>query len=279
MASRASVKTLADNTKRQHQRGFNRMAGLYARYVVPTYRPLAQRLVSLIDLQPGRRLLDVAAGTGLVAACALQHQPALALTVAADISRAILTLNRQRMKPQLPLASVLGDAENLPFADKSFDVVTCGFGFEFFPNLSRALQEMRRVLSPGGVLATYTWSVHPRQLVRIFEKALEKYTGPVPPNPAAERRQQIIGTPSELIDLLTSHSYSDVQVEEEARIMRFRDFQHFWRWRTSVPSMRGRMAALSLQQRRSFKRHLADELAGSLSTDEWGVLFTVARRS
>ena len=49
------------------------------------------------------------------------------------------------------------DAEQLDFADGSFDVVLCGFGIMFFPDQNRALSEFRRVLKPGGTLAVSTW--------------------------------------------------------------------------------------------------------------------------
>lgn len=107
-----------------------------------------------LDLQPGQRVLDLAAGTGT------STQPfanAGAFAVPCDFSLGMLREGRKRL-PHLPF--VAGDALRLPFADNSFDAVTISFGLRNVANVDLALTEMRRVTRPRGTLVVCEFS-HP----------------------------------------------------------------------------------------------------------------------
>jgi len=79
-----------------------------------------------------------------------------ARVLALDVSTAMLT-QVPHDGASLPIARVLGSAQRLPLPAASVDVVTCGFGIAFFPDLAGALAEMRRVLRPAGHLALSWW--------------------------------------------------------------------------------------------------------------------------
>jgi demethylmenaquinone methyltransferase/2-methoxy-6-polyprenyl-1,4-benzoquinol methylase len=111
-------------------------------------------VVRALDLRPGERLLDLAAGT------ATSSEPFLdagVLTAACDFSLGMLRVGRAR-RADLPL--VAGDATRLPFADDAFDAVTISFGLRNVADVPRALREMRRVTRPGGRLLVCEFS-HP----------------------------------------------------------------------------------------------------------------------
>jgi ubiquinone/menaquinone biosynthesis C-methylase UbiE len=109
-----------------------------------------------LPLAPGQRVLDLGCGEGrhVIAACALDGVDA----VGVDLSLKDLTTARQRMQefdarggPDAPLFALLaGDALRLPFADASFDAVICSEVLEHIPDYRAALQEIQRVLKPGG---------------------------------------------------------------------------------------------------------------------------------
>lgn len=101
---------------------------------------------------PGEQVLDLAAGTGT------SSEPladAGVRVVPCDLSTGMLTVGKQR-RPDLPFTA--GDATALPFADDSFDAVTISFGLRNVVDTVAALQEMRRVVRPGGRLVICEFS-------------------------------------------------------------------------------------------------------------------------
>ncbi len=107
-----------------------------------------------VDVRPGERVLDLAAGTGTSSA---PFASAGAFVVPCDFSLGMLHEGRRR-RPLLPF--VAGDAMRLPFADASFDAVTTSFGLRNVHDSDAALREMLRVTRPGGRLVLCEFS-HP----------------------------------------------------------------------------------------------------------------------
>lgn len=103
-------------------------------------------VVRALNLKPGERVLDLAAGTGGSTAALAETG---AHVIACDLSEGMIEVGRQR-HPELEF--VQGDATDLPFEDASFDAVTISFGLRNVQNTEKALQEMARVTKPGGRL-------------------------------------------------------------------------------------------------------------------------------
>lgn len=111
-----------------------------------------RRFLELVSPASGQRCLDLATGTGDLAIMIAQMEPGIHVT-GLDLSRDMLSVAERKVAEQglsQRIDLVEGNALQLPFADASFDLVTCGFGLRNFPDLPGALQEMRRVLRPGG---------------------------------------------------------------------------------------------------------------------------------
>jgi demethylmenaquinone methyltransferase/2-methoxy-6-polyprenyl-1,4-benzoquinol methylase len=111
------------------------------------------------QVRPGMRVLDVAGGTGdLARAFARQVAPG-GQVVLTDINAAMLTEGRDRLLDAgLAIEAVRCDAEQLPFADRSFDRVIVSFGLRNMTHKDRALAQMQRVLRPGGQLLVLEFS-------------------------------------------------------------------------------------------------------------------------
>ena len=130
---------------------FNRVASL------GLDRRWRRRAVDSLSLRPGMRMLDLASGTGdLAAECARRLVP-LGTVVAADLSAAMLAAGSRRLA-RIPAAfwhvrGVVGRAEALPFADASFDAITMGFALRNVADLEATFAELHRVVRPGGRLA------------------------------------------------------------------------------------------------------------------------------
>jgi demethylmenaquinone methyltransferase / 2-methoxy-6-polyprenyl-1,4-benzoquinol methylase len=117
--------------------------------------------LALTGLKPGDRVLDVAGGTGDLAAGLARQVGQSGLVVLTDINAAMLEAGRDRLIDDGLVGNVLcaqADAERLPFADQSFDCVTIGFGLRNVTDKARALASMRRVLKLGGQLLVLEFS-------------------------------------------------------------------------------------------------------------------------
>jgi SAM-dependent methyltransferase len=132
------------------------MAEVYDRMMGPvTFQPYADRLAALArELRP-KRVLELAAGTGIVTAGLVEALPEAAVT-ATDLNDGMVAYGSGRV----PGASWrTADAQDIPFPDGSFDLVVCAFGVMFFPDKQRAFNEIARVLAPGGSCLLAIWDV------------------------------------------------------------------------------------------------------------------------
>jgi demethylmenaquinone methyltransferase / 2-methoxy-6-polyprenyl-1,4-benzoquinol methylase len=121
----------------------------------------------------GDRVLDLAGGTGDIAALLSKRVGANGRVVLSDINEAMLNVGRQRLEDQGIVGNVsyaIANAEHLPFDSGEFDVVTIAFGLRNVTDKSAALREMYRVLRPGGKALILEFSkVQPEPLKAIYD--------------------------------------------------------------------------------------------------------------
>ena len=125
------------------------------------HRLWKQFTLSLTGLRSGDRALDLAGGTGDLAAGLARQVGKSGLVVLGDINASMLQHGRDRLTNRAVVANVQyvqADAERLPFADAAFDCVTIGFGLRNVTDKAAALMAMRRVLKPGGQLLVLEFS-------------------------------------------------------------------------------------------------------------------------
>ena len=123
-----------------------------------THRLWKRRCISEAAVKPGMKILDIASGTADLA-IEFAKRAGAENVIASDINHEMLAIGRRRLQTAgLPAETVEADAENLPFKDDSFDVVTVSFGIRNMTHKDRALREMLRVLKPGGRLLVLEFS-------------------------------------------------------------------------------------------------------------------------
>ena len=150
-------------------------SGDYPSMVETFLLPLGPRLVQACGIEPGMRVLDVAAGTGNASVPAAQ---AGAHVVASDLTPELLEAGRHRAEAAgLTLEWVEADAEHLPFDDESFDVVMSSIGAMFAPHHQAVADELVRVCRPGGTIGLLSWT--PEGMIG----ALFRTMGPFAPAP------------------------------------------------------------------------------------------------
>jgi SAM-dependent methyltransferase len=134
------------------------VAELYESHLVPLiFEPYALDMARRVAAVGPKRVLEVAAGTGVVTRrLAVVLDPASEI-VATDLNTAMLD-EAARIGTTRPVVWRQADAMQLPFEPDTFDAVCCQFGAMFFPDKAKAFAEARRVLRPGGVLVFSTWN-------------------------------------------------------------------------------------------------------------------------
>ncbi len=132
------------------------------------HRVWKRHTVGVAAVRPGQRVLDLAGGTGDLTLAFARRVGDKGQVVLADINAAMLEQGRDRLLDEGIAGNVdiaQCDAESLPFADSSFDLVTIAFGLRNVTHKERALAEMHRVLAPGGRLLVLEFS-KPTELLK-----------------------------------------------------------------------------------------------------------------
>lgn len=155
----------------------------YDQYLGPVlFEPFAIDLALRLEARPGKRILELACGTGRLTA----HLVSLAgydQVTATDVNPDMLAYAARKIGSNPRLAWHRVDGVDLPYLDASFDTVICQFGWMFFSDKVQAVKEARRVLKPGGKLIFNVWnSLEENPWSRLADRLLQDY---FPENPPA----------------------------------------------------------------------------------------------
>ena len=179
---------------------------------------VGESLCEAVDLHATDKVLDVAAGNGNASLAAARH---FADVTSTDYVAALLEQGRRRAEAdRLPITFQVADAEALPFADESFDVVLSTFGAMFAPDQGRAARELMRVVKPGGKIGLANWT--PDGFIgRLFEVM----TALVPPPPGL-RSPMEWGTEPRLVELFGPCA-TDIRTKRRTYTFRYRSPEHW----------------------------------------------------
>lgn len=212
--------------KRLERAGYDRLG---PRYLAASgaRSELAAALLAAARLEPGRRVLDLASGPGLLARGAASVVGGAGLVVASDISQGQLACCPDLLR-------VAADGEALPFAAASFDRVLCGLGLMFFPDAEAALREIRRVLAADGLLALSVWGR--AEETPLVEAALACMRRLLPPPKVARPSIFRFGDADELKHRLAGASalrpagnFCAIRIEPFRLAIDFADAGAYWR--------------------------------------------------
>ncbi len=155
-------------------------AEAYEAFTVPALvGPWSARVADSASLRPGDRVLDVACGTGVLARAAAERVAPGGSVAGLDPSDAMIAVAR-RIAPGIEWR--VGNAESLPFDERSFHAVVSQFGLMFFSDRAAALRETLRVLRPGGRLAVAVWDALDRnapfgEVARLLDRIVGRRAG------------------------------------------------------------------------------------------------------
>ena len=226
--------------------------GNYA-VVGTTLQIVGETLCEALDLRAGARVLDVAAGNGNATLAAARRWCDV---VSTDYVGSLLEAGRARAVAEgHQIQFQLADAEALPFADASFDVVLSIFGVMFTPNQERAASELARVCKPGGRIGLANWT--PDSFIGQVFKTIGKY---VPPAPGV-KSPAVWGTQPRLQELFGANCRTISAINRDFSF-RYRSPQHWLDvFRSYYGPMNKTYAALDATRQGSLTRDLLDLIA------------------
>ena len=192
-------------------------AGDYA-VIGTTLQIVGETLCESLDLRAGERVLDVAAGNGNATLAAARRWCDV---VSTDYVGALLERGKARASAEgLAVRFEEADAENLPYAHGSFDVVLSTFGVMFTPNQEKAASEMVRVCRTGGKIGLANWT--PTGFIGELFKVIGRY---IPP-PAGVRPPSLWGTEERLRELFGDR-IAKLEAQRKNFVFRYRSPQHW----------------------------------------------------
>jgi SAM-dependent methyltransferase len=190
---------------------------------------VSERMVELAGIEPGSRVLDIAAGYGEPSLSAARVAGPEGKVVATDISAEMLAYGRERAREAGldNIEFVESDAAGLDFPEQSFDAALSRFGIIFEPDAEEAAARVRGFLEPGGRMAIASWG-SPEQVPFLaipMQTAIQRLDAEPPPpgTPGPLSRP----TPEALGGLLEGGGFSDVEVEEAEVTMEWESAEEF----------------------------------------------------
>lgn len=146
------------NLQRRVQRyGWDKAAEYYEKSWQDQLKPAHDLLMKIADVQPGEKIIDTAAGTGLISFQLKDKVGGSGSVLATDISDAMVDIGNRLSSNMQNINFKRMDAETIDTEDNIFDKATCALGLMYFPDPEIALSEMLRVLKPGGKAVAAVW--------------------------------------------------------------------------------------------------------------------------
>jgi SAM-dependent methyltransferase len=181
-------------------------------------RHVSELLVEMAGVQPGHRVLDVAAGYGEPSLTAARRVGPDGSVVATDISAGMLAFGRERADAAgiENVQFIQSAASSLDFPERSFDAALSRWGLIFEPDGEGAASRIRSFLKPGARLAISSWGPPDRVPFLALPMMTVMQRLKVPPPPAGTPGPMSRSTPEAISLLLTGGGFSDVEVEESS---------------------------------------------------------------
>ena len=248
----------------------------YDLYMGRWSRQVARLFLDWLDPRPDLDWLDVGCGTGALSAAVLDRAAPRSL-VAIDPSEGFLRKARESVRGNA-VQLLVGDAQSLPLASDSRDVVVSGLVLNFVADRIRALTEMKRVARSGGTVAFYVWDYPGGGIgfIRAFWDAAARLDPKA--SELTEDRRFPFCTPAGLLELARSAGLAEPEQTSLEATAVFRDFDDFWLpFTLGAGPAPGYCAALDDVARDRLKQALQDSLRptddGSISfkTRAWAI--------
>jgi len=178
------------------------------------YGGVTRHMLDLARIQPGQRVLDIAAGAGEPAVSAAERVGPTGYVLATDISEGIVELARQvaRERGLKQIETRTMDGEKLDLPDASFDAVLCRLGLMYMPHPVTALREWRRALRAGGRVAVIVFSTPERNTWGAMPASIIRRRAQLPPPVPGQPGPFSLGGPGVLEGVFRQAGFADPEI-------------------------------------------------------------------
>jgi len=227
------------------------------------YGEVTRQMLDLARIQPGQRILDIAAGAGEPAVSAAERVGPEGYVLATDISEGIveLALEVARERGLKQIDTRVMDGEKLDLPDASFDAVLCRLGLMYMPHPVTALSEWRRALRPGGRVAVVVFSTPDRNSWGSMPASIIRRRAQLPPPVPGQPGPFSLGGPGVLEGVFRQAGFADPEVRAVAVPHRTESAAEYVRVaREAFGAFNAMMAHLSPQERESAWNEVEDSM-------------------
>lgn len=240
---------------------YDRGTGAWSRLLAPGF-------VDFMKIQEGESVLDVGSGTGVLA-LALAEKTRASKIVGIDLSQGFIEYARGKSKdPRLVFE--LGDAQNLPYADNSFDRSMTMLVLQFVPDKLKAIAEMKRITKPGGAIGTALWDaaagMSPNQALWDAATALDL------PADIPSARQSASNSAAGLTKLLAEAGLESITVTDVLIERRFSSLDEYWTPLSTGEGVPGKfLGSLSPEYKSAVKEQIRKNLLGDRADGSFSI--------
>ncbi len=249
-----------------NQPDWDKMAEKFDHWL-PQIAPVGEALIEALQARPGDKILDVASGTGEPALTLARRNPEVDI-VGVDAAEGMVRVAQAKVERE-GLSNIRFQpmpAEQLDFADASFDRVLCRFGVMLFEDSQQGLREMRRVLKPGGRASLAVWSTAETMPTLLW--AYEAFKDRIPEDAYPPLlKVTSLGGVGVLDGLLEQAGFSAYEIETRRFDYRFDSFEAYWDTVEASEILKMQYEVLPPQQRQDIRNEVA-RFARDFVTDE-----------
>jgi ubiquinone/menaquinone biosynthesis C-methylase UbiE len=198
-------------------------------------KPMGQEIIAGINPSGNDAVLDIAAGTGEPGLTIATMLSGGKVTIT-DLSEDMLMIAKENAARRgiTNIETTACDVCELPFADNSFDAISCRFGFMFFPDMQLAANEMARVLKPGGRIATSVWNIPEKNfwvtaMMGTINKNME-----LPPNPSGAPGMFRCCKPGQMKELFEKAGFKNIMEKEVLTKLNCITVETYWNMMTEI---------------------------------------------
>ncbi len=224
--------------REQQKQSWNKFSGGWKKWNDTTMnflRPMGEEIIASIRPSGNDLVLDIAAGTGepgLTIATMLEGGK---VTIS-DLSEEMLIIAEENAAKRgiSNIETNTCDVSELPFADNSFDKISCRFGFMFFPDMQLAANEMARVLKPGGRIATSVWNIPEKNFwATATMDTINKNMELPPPQPGAPGMFRC-AKPGLMKDIFEKAGFRNINIKEVSSRLNSGTVATYWEMMTEI---------------------------------------------